>query len=64
MRLNQSSRTLKNKKQSAPEAYKKEFRNQGLTHIDKNGRALLKVRCPQSYKEGGKGYTLATFILC
>ncbi len=49
-------RTLKNKKQSAPEAYKKEFRNQGLTRTDKNGRALLTVRCPQSYKEGGKVY--------
>ena len=43
-------------KKSAAEAYKKQFRNQGLTRADQKGVVVFKVRCPQSYKENNRVY--------
>jgi len=33
-----------------------DFQNQGISKTDKDGKAELLIRCPQSYKEEGKAY--------
>lgn len=40
---------------SAEKAYGS-FKNRGMTKTDKNGKAILKLKCPQVYKENNKVY--------